>query len=123
MVKGYKYINIKEEVIEKIRNLEGNKEEIEQNRFNLAGFVTKVLLEYMDKEEKEKKELLLLGEGMERLTKAVKETFDQREKNKGNVTTADTNLTKEDLKEALLGLENDIDMKIRDMLNGVMNKL
>ena len=32
-------------------------------------------------------------------------------------------LTKEDLKKALLGLENDIDMKIRDMLNEVVNKL
>ena len=32
-------------------------------------------------------------------------------------------LTKEDLKKALLGLENDIDLKIRDMLNEVMKRL
>ena len=32
-------------------------------------------------------------------------------------------LTKEDLDNALLGLENDIDLKIRDMLNEVMKRL
>ena len=39
------------------------------------------------------------------------------------VTSDKEGLTKKDLKQALLGLENDIDMKIRDMLNEVMNKL
>jgi len=38
-------------------------------------------------------------------------------------TDTNTRLTKEDLDKALLGLENDIDLKIRDMLNEVMNKL
>jgi hypothetical protein len=115
MVQGYKTINIKEEVIEKIRDYEENKKEIEEGRFNLAGFVSKVLLEHMDKEEKEKKEILLLSEGIEELTQAVKETFDQREKNKGNIQTTDINagITIEDLKRELVKVEIETVDKIK----------
>jgi undecaprenyl pyrophosphate synthase len=95
MVQGYKTINIKEEVIEKIRDLEENKKEIEEGRFNLAGFVSKVLLE--------------------ELTQAVKETFDQREKNKGNIQTTDINagITIEDLKRELVKVEIETVDKIK----------
>lgn len=115
MVKGYKTVNIKEELIDRIRNLEENKKEIEEGRFNLAGFVSKVLLEHMDKEEKEKKEILLLSEGIEELTQAVKETFDQREKNKGNIQTTDINagITIEDLKRELVKVEIETVDKIK----------
>ena len=116
MVKGYKTVNIKEELIDRIRNLEENKKEIEEGRFNLAGFVSKVLLEYMDKEEKEKKEILLLKEGMEELTHAVKETFNQRE---GNITTTDTNagITIEDLKRELVKVEIETVDKIKTKID------
>ena len=115
MVKGYKTVNIKEEVIKKIRDYEENKKEIEEGRFNLAGFVSRVLIEYMNKEKITKE-----GLSIEQIKNAVKEVLNEKKE-----VTTDTNagLTIEDLKQALLGLENDIDLKIRDMLNEVMNKL
>lgn len=48
MVKGYKYINIKDEVVDRIRNSKENKKEVEEGTFNLAGFVTKVLLGHLN---------------------------------------------------------------------------
>ena len=48
MVKGYKYINIKDEVVDRIRTSEENKKEVEEGVFNLAGFVTKVLLGHLN---------------------------------------------------------------------------
>ena len=112
MVKGYKTVNIKEELIDRIRNLEESKKEIEEGRFNLAGFITKILLEYMNKEPIKKE-----GLTTEQIKSALKEVL--------NVITTDINagITKEDLKQALLGLENDMDMKIRDMLKDVMERL
>ena len=47
MVKGYKTINIKEELIEKIRNLDENKKEVEDGRFNLAGFFANAAIEHI----------------------------------------------------------------------------
>jgi len=85
MVKGYKTVNIKEEVIEKIRNYEENKEEIEENRFNLAGFITKVILEHMNK-EKTDKEQKKEGLSLEQIKNAVKEVTNQRGEEKFNGT-------------------------------------
>ena len=96
MVKGYKTINIKEEVVEKIRNYEENKEEIEQNRFNLAGFVSRVLLEYMNK-EKTDKEQKKEGLTIDQIKNAVKEVTNQRGEETFNGTTYN-GLTEEDLR-------------------------
>lgn len=49
MVKGYKTINIKEELIQKIRNLDENKKEVEEGRFNLAGFFANAALEHINR--------------------------------------------------------------------------
>ena len=49
MVKGYKTINIKEELIDRIRNLDENKKEVEEGRFNLAGFFANAALEHINR--------------------------------------------------------------------------
>ena len=116
MVKGYKTINIKEEVVEKIRNYEENKEEIEQNRFNLAGFVSRVLLEYMNK-EKTDKEQKKEGLTIDQIKNAVKELLGER-KEQGNITTTDTNagITKQDLIE----IENEAVERIKTIIEGLL---
>lgn len=116
MVKGYKYINIKEELIDRVRNLEENKKEVEEDRFNLAGFVTKVLLGYMDKGTLQKTEA---GKVLttEQIKNVVKEALNERKQ--GNVTTADTNagITLADLKRELIAVENEAVGKIKDQIN------
>ena len=97
MVQGYKTINIKEEVIYRIRDLEENRNAIEQDRFNLAGFVSRVLLEYMSKERIDKKEDL----NLDQIKNALKEALGERKE------TTDTNagITIEDLKRELIKVE------------------
>lgn len=49
--KNFKYVNVKEGVIEKIKSLEENKKAIEDGNFKLATFVTKILWQYINKAE------------------------------------------------------------------------
>ena len=116
MVKGYKTVNIKEEVIEKIRSYEENKEEIEQNRFNLAGFVTKAVLEYMNKEKIDKKEKNE-GLNLEQIKNVLKEVLN--EKKQGNTITTDVNagITIEDLKRELVKVEIETVGKIKQKID------
>ena len=116
MVQGYKTINIKEEVIYKIRDLEENRNAIEQDRFNLAGFVSRVLLEYMNK-EKTGKEQKKEGLTLEEIKNAVKELL--TETKQGNITTTDLNagITIEDLKRELIKVEIETVGKIKDKID------
>ena len=118
MVKGYKTINIKEELIQKIRNLEENKKEVEEGRFNLAGFITKVLLAYPWKEKIEKGG----GLSVEQIKTAVKEIL--TETKQGNVITTNTNagITLEDLKRELIAVENEAVGRIKDMVDNLQTQ-
>ena len=112
--KKFKSIGIREKLYNRI-------EEEKREGESISDYIDRIIDIAKGKEEDKKEGSGLTKEG---LREVLKEVLGER-KEQGNVTTTDTNagITIEDLKKALLGLENDIDMKIRDMLNEVVNKL
>ena len=106
MVKGYKTINIKEELIEKIRDADENKKEVEEGTFNLAGFVTKVLSQHLNNTYSEPPKNT--GLTIQQIKNVVKEALNEKNKvisatsnNEGERRLNETTyngLTSEDLK-------------------------
>ena len=117
MVKGYKTVNIKEEVISRIRDLEENKKEIEEDRFNLAGFVANVLLSY---EEREKELAYYKREFANSVGDATKIGFEEgrKEGEKGSKELSDKDIKRvaaEMLLEIGMHIENGIAKGIKDL--------
>ena len=110
--KKFKSIGIREKLYNRI-------EEEKKENESISDYIERTIDTAKEKEEVKKDEQGLTKEG---LREVLKEVLGER---KGNIPTTDTNagITIEDLKRALLGLENDIDLKIRDMLNEVMKRL
>lgn len=101
MVKGYKYINIKDEVVDRIRNSKENKKEVEEGVFNLAGFVTKVLLGHLNNTYSEPpKNEGLTTEQVKRLLSGELQTFFDK-KSIGNAISATSSN-----EEGVVGLSN-----------------
>ena len=101
MVKGYKYINIKDEVVDRIRNSKENKKEVEEGTFNLAGFVTKVLLGHLNNTDSEPpKTEGLTTEQVKRLLSGELQAFFDK-KNIGDVIPATSSN-----EEGVIGLSN-----------------
>lgn len=112
MVKGYKYINIKDEVVDRIRNSNENKKEVEEGTFNLAGFVTKVLLGHLNNtySEPPKTEGLTTEQVKRLLSGELQAFFDK--KNIGDVILATSSN-----EEGVIGLSNkDIKRMAAEML-------
>ena len=109
--KKYKSIGIREKLYERI---EREKKEGE----SISDYVDRIIDMAIDQEKGEWDGKNLVIQPYEPIGDA-NEPIEALRRDIASLTV----LSKEDLKKALLGLENDIDMKIRDMLNEVTNKL
>ena len=111
--KGYGVMSIKREVIEEIKSKAKEEEK------TISTFLSDILKQpYSNKEEKE------YSNDIATETKELKEEVKRMPySNSIAIDKEGVGITIEDLKKALLGLENDMDLKIRDMLNEVMKRL
>ena len=105
--KGYKVLSVKEEVVKKIQD-RAKKEEVS---------ISKLLDKLLEKGSTDAVKTSSNDTVIETIRTTIREVLNEKEE--GNITTTDINagITKEDLKNALLGLENDIDLKISDMIS------
>jgi len=120
---GFKSVGIKEEVYNELK--ERAKEEEKS--------ISMYLAELLEREGKTKgKESILTKvfktngltkEDLRREIDKLREEIKRDGKEDMVITDTNVGITLQDLKNALLGLENDIDLKIRELLNEVMKRL